>query len=139
MHNEEGKLFDAVFHKLLALGVAIIAAAAVVWFIWAIVRTSAITHDASQPQAPAGAGSSMREAPDEARSLANARVTARDVRVTVPAEAAVPAHVGDPDKMIELFIRPMALLAARVNGQLDQLPRALARTTTDTAFFIGGP
>jgi hypothetical protein len=126
MHNDEGKLFDAVFHKLLGLGVAIVALAAVVWFVWAIARTSAITHEASQPEAPAEAGSSMRQAPAEPAALGSTRAT-------------VPGKVAPADTMIELFIRPVVSLAARVCGHLDRLPPALSRTAGDAAFFIGGP
>lgn len=124
MHNEEGKLFDAVFHKLLALGVAIVALAALVWFIWAIARTSAITNDASQPAAPAG--SSMRQAPVDAPPLANTRRNAR-------------AEVAPPDTMIELFFRPVASLVAGIRARLERLPPELARPARDAAFFVGGP
>ena len=88
MHNEEGKLFDAVFHKLLSLGVALIAAAAVVWFIWATARTCAITREASPPEMPADANSMLRQAPGETASA---------------------------DAMIKLFLRPMARAAGRVD------------------------
>jgi hypothetical protein len=126
MHNEEGKLFDAVFHKLLGLGVAIIALAALVWFIWAIARTSAITNDASQPAAPAGGGSSMHQSPADVPPLANARHAAR-------------ARVAPPDRMIELFFRPVASLVAGVHAWLDRLPPALAHPARNAAFFAGGP
>jgi len=46
MHNEEGRLFEAVFYKLLSLGVVIIALATLVWLVWAVVRTCEITDDA---------------------------------------------------------------------------------------------
>jgi len=126
MHNEEGTLFDLVFHKLLALGVVLIAVAALVWIIWATVRAGAITRDASQPEAPADAGSSMLGGPGEAMPLANSR-------------AAAHAGGGTPHAMVKLLIRPLALLAARAADRLDRLPQALARAAADAAFFAGGP
>jgi len=87
MHNEEGKLFDAVFYKLLSLGVALIAAAAIVWFIWATARMGAITRDASPPETPADANSMSQQAPGETPSA---------------------------DAMIKLFLCPMARAAGRL-------------------------
>ena len=117
MHNDEGKLFDLVFHKLLALGVAVVAAAALVWMVWATVRAAAITREASPPKAPADAGSSVPGAPDEAIALAG----------------------GEPHAMIELFVGPLTSLAARAAERLERAPRALARAAVDAAFFGGGP
>jgi len=109
MHNEEGKLFDTVFHKLLSLGVAFIAVAAVVWFVWAIARMSAITRDAPQPEAPA-------EAVHE-----------------------TPGGTASADAMIELIMHPMASFAARTTERLDRFPHALVGATADAFFFAGGP
>lgn len=121
MHdNDEGKLFDAVFHKLLALGVTVIAVAALVWMVWAVARMSAITSEGSETNAPAGAGSSKWDGPGGAGPLAHARVRA-------------------PGGEVGLFIRPAAWMAARVTERLDRFPSALADAAADAAFFAGGP
>jgi hypothetical protein len=117
MHNEEGKLFDLVFHRLLALGVALVTAAALVWMVWATVRAASITREAPMPRAPADGGSLAPRAPDKATALA-----------------------GDaPNPMIRLVVGPLTALADRAAGRLDRVPRALARVATDFAFFVGGP
>ena len=123
MHNEEGKLFDAVFHKLLALGMAVIALALVVWLVWTIARTSAITHDASQSEAAHGASSALPPpAPVPPAPLASVRAG--------PASVHAP-----PGAMIRMLIRPMASATA----WLERLSRALTFTVADAVFFAGGP
>jgi hypothetical protein len=117
MHNEEGKLFDLVFHKLLALGVVIVTAAALVWMVWATVRAAAITREASPPKTPADAGSLRPGAPDEGMALASAR----------------------PHAAVELLVRPLTSLADRAADRLDRVPHMLAHAARDAAFFVGGP
>jgi len=129
MHNEEGKLFEAVFHKLLALGVVIIAVAAVVWIIWAIARTSEITNEAAMPPEPAADGSSLLQAPPDETPLAN-------VRPTMPGQDGRATGVGNPDRMIALTLRPVALLVSRVNSRL---PSIVEKAAADAAFFVDGP
>ena len=129
MHNDEGKLFEAVFHKLLALGIAVVALAAVVWIIWAIVRTSAITNEGSQSREPRADGSSMQQAPRYEALLAS-------VRATAPRQSSQPAKVGSADAMVALTLRPVAALVSRVNSRL---PSLVGKVAADAAFFVGGP
>lgn len=128
VHNQEGKLFDAVFHKLLALGVVVISAAALVWLVWAVVRACEITDEASQP----ATGSSMHRAPAQKPPLTQGRAANSD--------AATPAaQLAASGRLIKLCFGPAALIAARIDRCFDRLPRAVAVAAEDAAFFRGGP
>lgn len=130
MHNEEGKLFEAVFHKLLALGVIVVSVAAVVWIVWAIARASQISNDAATPpEPPAVDDSAMLRAPIDEAPLAN-------VRPTIPGQGDRSTGVGSPDRMIALTVRPVAVLVNRVHGRL---PAIVQKAAADAAFFGGGP
>jgi len=125
MHNDEGKLFDAVFNKLLALGIVIASVAVVVWIVWAIVRTSAITNEVSQQKADCGAEMLPGYARAGAPLLANIR----------SAKTGVSAERGDPGPIIELLLGPVTRGLAVLDKRLDTLPGLVA----DAAFFSVGP
>jgi hypothetical protein len=129
MHNEEGKLFEAVFYKLLGLGVAIVAIAAVVWIVWAIARTSAITNEAAPSPEPTVEGATLGPAPVDEAPLAN-------VRSTMPFHAGRAAQVGSADRMVALTLRPVAAVVSHMNGRL---PSIVEKAAADAAFFGGGP
>jgi hypothetical protein len=124
MHNDEGKLFEAVFHKLLTLGIVVVSVAVVVWIVWAIVRMSAITDEATGPASPRGAETLLDPAPAGAPLLANVR-SVRQAR-TEP---------GEPDRIIELLLVPVARGLAALDEHLDRLPGLLG----DAGFFCAGP
>ena len=132
MHNKEGRLFEAVFHTLLSLGVVIISLAVLVWLVWAVVRTCEITNDAAQPGASTGTGSSMQDNPAQKPPLAHVRAT--------NSEAAAPsAQLAGSSRLIKLCFGPVASVAGRIDRCFDRLPRALAGATQEAAFFHGGP
>jgi hypothetical protein len=127
MHNEEGKLFDAVFHKLLTLGVVVVSVAALVWLAWAVVRMGQITHDASPPEAVGNTEQSTGHTPEHGAMLAGTR------------RAAPPLEIGIPDEMIDVLFRPIASLAGAIDRRVSRFPSALARAAEDAAFFRDGP
>ena len=124
MHNDEGRLFDAVFHRLLTLGVVIATVAMLVWIVWAIVRVSAITNETTKPEAGRAAETSLGPAATHARLLADLRA----VRQSRP-------EPGEPDRVIELLLVPVARGLAALDEHLDLLPGLVA----DASFFSGGP
>ncbi|MBN1919120.1 MAG: hypothetical protein JW889_14540 [Verrucomicrobia bacterium] len=119
MHNKEGALFGAVFYKLLSLGIVVISVALVVWIIWAIVRTSAITTEAAEPKADGSAEVSPPPASAGDPPLAN-------VRLVGP---------GKPDRIIEVLLVPVARSLAALDEHLGRLSGLAA----DAGFFCGGP
>jgi hypothetical protein len=124
MHNDEGTLFNAVFYKLLTLGVVIVSVAAAVWIVWAIVRMSAITNEAAGSETGRGADTSLVPAAGHERLLADAH-------------AAGPARsgTGEPDRIIALLLGPVARGLVALDEHLDRVPGLVA----DAAFFSGGP